>query len=599
MFSNLKFKLNRDIAIVILIMTIVTTLLGVYEAYSINQQKEARLENYRQVLFADYDASIKKQVQTVINQISAYYERSQQGLMTEEEAKKLALNIVRDARYGDDKSGVFWADTFTGIFLASSAGNAVEGKLRIEAKDAKGNDFVKTFIENAKKPEGGYSEYYYPRPKDVDPTQTPLPKRSYSAGFAPWQWSIGTGNYVDDLEKMVEVYKAQLDEEQARQLIFSISTYLFILALAIVTSLFLNSKITKRIKPMAQIAQEVTRGNLNVRQIDVIAKDSIGDLAQAFNGMVQNLSALVKQTKDYAGQVAQTADQLHKGMEQSAQTSDLIVRSIGSVDNGAFRQMSLAKDASVAVHEASAAMATMITNSKIMADKSTEVAQAAQVGEMNIKQTISQMSQIERTVINSADVVKNLGQRSQQISVMAESISKIASQTNLLALNAAIEAARAGEQGRGFAVVADEVRQLAEQANDASKQITDLISVIHIDAQKAIEAMDVGTNEVQTGTKVVQHAGQSFKEISLLVTTMLEEINKTIAQMQDTANASQNAEKTVQEVEGISKNISLETAQISSATEEQSASIQEITASSIALAGMADELNKWVERFKL
>ncbi|WP_371364616.1 Methyl-accepting chemotaxis protein 4 [Sporomusa rhizae] len=599
MFSNVKFKLNKDIAIVILIMTIVTTLLGVYEAYSINKQKEARLENYRQVLFADYDASIKKQVQTVINQISAYYERSQKGLMTEEEAKKLALNIVRDARYGDDKSGVFWADTFTGVFLASSAGNAVEGKLRIEAKDAKGNNFVKTFIENAKKPEGGYSEYYYPRPKDVDPTQTPLPKRSYSAGFAPWQWSIGTGNYVDDLERMVEVYKAQLDDEQARQLIFSVSTYLFILALAIVTSLFINSKITRRIKPMAQIAQEVTRGNLNVRQIDVIAKDSIGDLAQAFNGMVQNLSTLVKQTKNYAGQVAQTADQLHKGMEQSAQTSDLVVRSIGSVDNGAFRQMSLAKDASVAVHEASAAMATMITNSKSMADKSTEVAQAARVGEMNIKQTISQMSQIERTVINSADVVKNLGQRSQQISVMAESISKIASQTNLLALNAAIEAARAGEQGRGFAVVADEVRQLAEQANDASKQITNLISVINIDAKKAIEAMDVGTKEVQTGTKVVQHAGQSFKEISLLVTTMLEEISKTIEQMQDTANASQNAEKTVQEVEEISKNISLETAQISSATEEQSASIQEITASSIALAGVADELNKWVDRFKL
>ena len=202
-------------------------------------------------------------------------------------------------------------------------------------------------------------------------------------------------------------------------------------------------------------------------------------------------------------------------------------------------------------------------------------------------------------MINSADVVKNLGQRSQQISVMAETISKIASQTNLLALNAAIEAARAGEQGRGFAVVADEVRQLAEQSNDASKQITDLIDVINADAQNAIAAMDSGKAEVQIGAKVVQDAGQAFKEISSLIAIMLEEINKTIEQIQNTANATQNAEKTVQEVEEISKNISIETAQISSATEEQSASIQEITASSITLAGMADELNKWVGRFKL
>lgn len=599
MVSNFKFRLNKDIAIVILIMTIVTMLLGAYEAYSINKQKEARLDNYRQVLFADYDASIKKQVQTVINQINAYYERSQKGLMTEEEAKRLALYVLRDARYGDDKSGVFWADTFDGVFLASSAGNAVEGKLRIEAKDAKGNHFVRMFIENAKKPEGGYSEYYYPRPKDVDPTQTPLPKRSYSAGFAPWKWSIGTGNYVDDLEKLVQAYKTQLDAEQAKQLTFSVSSYLVILALAIVTSLFLNSKITKRIKPMAQIAQEVTGGNLNVKQVDAVAKDSIGDLAQAFNGMVQNLSIVVKQTKDYAGKVARTADHLHKGMEQSAQTSDLIVRSIGSVDHGAARQMSLVRDASVAVHEASAAMEMMITKSKIMADKSTEVAQAAQVGELNINQTISQMSHIEHTVINSADVVKNLGQRSQQISVMAETISKIASQTNLLALNAAIEAARAGEQGRGFAVVADEVRQLAEQSNDASKQITDLIDVINADAQNAIAAMDSGKAEVQIGAKVVQDAGQSFKEISSLIAIMLEEINKTIEQIQNTATASQNAEKSVQEVEGISKNISIETAQISSAIEEQSASIQEITASSIVLANMAEELNQWVAKFKI
>ncbi|WP_199883790.1 methyl-accepting chemotaxis protein [Anaerosinus massiliensis] len=599
MSSNFRVKLNRDIAIVILIMTIVTLALGAYEAYTIHKQKEARLVSYRQLLFADYDASIKKQVQTVLNQVNAYYERSQQGLMTETEAKVYALNVVRDARYGDDKSGVFWADSFDGVLLSSGAGNAVLGKARIDVKDAKGNTFVKTFIENARNPEGGYSEYYYPRPKDVDPSQRPLPKRSYSAGFAPWQWSIGTGNYVDDLEALVEDYKVQLEEEMTYRLVYSVITYVFILLLAIVTSLFINSKITKRINPVAQVAQEVARGNLNVRHLKDHAEDSIGDLAQAVHEMVHNLRAVVKQTKDSAGQVSQTADQLYKSMEQSAQTSELIVRSVGSVDQGAARQMVLAKNASDAVCETSNAVTAMITNSKSLADTSSEVAQASQVGEDNISRTIQQMQQIKSTVANSADVVKNLGDRSKLIFVMAETISKLASQTNLLALNAAIESARAGEHGRGFAVVADEVRKLAEQSDDASKQITDIIHMIHMDAQKAIEAMNAGMQEVQMGTEVVAEAGQSFKSISNLITMMLDEIHRTIQQMQTIASASRNAEKTVQEVEQISKNISLETAQISSATEEQSASVQEITASSTALSNMAEELNKWVDKFKV
>lgn len=599
MSSNFRVKLNRDIAIVILIMTIVTLALGVYEAYTIHKQKEARLASYRQLLFADYDASIKKQVQTVLNQVNAYYERSQQGLMTEAEAKVYALNVVRDARYGDDKSGVFWADSFDGVLLSSGAGNAVLGKARIDVKDAKGTTFVKTFIENARKAEGGYSEYYYPRPKDVDPSQRPLPKRSYSAGFAPWQWSIGTGNYVDDLETLVEDYKVQLEEEMTHRLVYSVITYVFILLLAIVTSLFINSKITKRINPVSQVAQEVAKGNLNVRYLKDHAADSIGDLAQAVHEMVHNLRAVVKQTKDSAGQVSQTADQLYKSMEQSAQTSELIVRSVGSVDEGAARQMILAKNASDAVCETSDAVTAMITNSKSLADTSSEVAQASQVGEDTISRTIQQMHQIKSTVANSADVVKNLGDRSKLIFVMAETISKLASQTNLLALNAAIESARAGEHGRGFAVVADEVRKLAEQSDDASKQITDIIHMIHMDAQKAIEAMNAGMQEVQMGTEVVAEAGQSFKSISTLITMMLDEIHRTIQQMQTIASASRNAEKTVQEVEQISKNISLETAQISSATEEQSASVQEITASSTALSNMAEELNKWVDKFKV
>ena len=99
-----------------------------------------------------------------------------------------------------------------------------------------------------------------------------------------------------------------------------------------------------------------------------------------------------------------------------------------------------------------------------VAEQSTQAVGKAAEGGKAVEEAVSQMIQVEDTVITSAEVVAKLGERSQEIGQIVGTISGIAVQTNLLALNAAFEAARAGEQGRGFAVVAEEVRKLAEQS---------------------------------------------------------------------------------------------------------------------------------------
>ncbi|HHY28371.1 MAG TPA: methyl-accepting chemotaxis protein [Desulfitobacterium dehalogenans] len=570
----------------------------VYQVSLDDKQKITTLETYRQAMFDAYDDSIKKEVQTIINQLNGLYEQSQNGMMTEDEAKELAANIIENARYGDDGSGIFWADTYDGYFIASGVGGTAPGTLRTEFQDAKENYFVQAFLENARKPEGGYSEYYYPRPKDVDPSQTPLPKRSYSAGFDSWGWAVGTGNYVDDIEQKIANYEVELNAEQNRELWLTIFGYIAILLTSIVSSLYINHRITKRITPMSETAKAIAQGKLSVEKLSITGMDSISELGESLNRMVDNLNEVVTMTKASSDNVAATAEEMNQGLDQSAQTSEQIVRSISEVAEGTTRQEALVRDAFQAVGEVSATMATMIESSKQMAGKSSEVADSANKGEESILRTIDQMHSIEKTVSKSAEVVKILGENSTQISSIVDTIGGIASQTNLLALNAAIEAARAGEAGSGFAVVADEVRKLAEQSTEATAQIADLIQLIQTETENAISAMDDGIKEVKTGTLVVNDAGEAFKGIKGLIEEMSSEIEKTVEQIQFSSKANQHVVSIMDEVNTITDTIAFEVSHILTGTEEQSASLEEIASSSEALATMAEDLKRIVSKFE-
>jgi methyl-accepting chemotaxis protein PixJ len=170
---------------------------------------------------------------------------------------------------------------------------------------------------------------------------------------------------------------------------------------------------------------------------------------------------------------------------------------------------------------------------------------------------------IRQTVAETAKKVKRLGESSQKISKVVNLISSFADQTNLLALNASIEAAHAGEEGRGFAVVADEVRSLARQSAQATAEIETLVASIQSETNDVVAAMEAGTEQVVTGTKLVDETRKSLNQItvaSVQITELVEAIAKAAVEQSQT---SQTVTQTMTQVAAISDKTSQEAAMVS------------------------------------
>ncbi|AFL98561.1 methyl-accepting chemotaxis protein [Desulfitobacterium dehalogenans ATCC 51507] len=587
--KSIRARLTLAFILTSVLMSIVV---GGYNIYRQMDMVEKNVATYRETLFAEYDRGIKTDVEIAISVIEKVYKEQQGGLLTEEEAKVKAADLVRDLRF--EGENYFWVDTTEGINVVL-LGRDTEGKSRLDAVDPNGYAYVRDgFVKNALAG-GGFSNYEFAKPNETEPK----PKRGYTQLFEPYGWVVGTGNWVDDIE--VEVVKQELIyQDQMLNDIIRIAVAM-ILGLALVSAFAfkLSQNFARRIKIVAQGANEIAQGNLNIEKIQVDSQDELGQLAQDFNHMTENLIQLVKQVSLASEHIASSSQQLSAGAEQSAQASNEVAGAITEVAQGTEKQMTAVNDVAAVVEEMAAGMGQVLNNTEYVVRSAEGTAKATEKGQQSIHTTINQMDHIQKAVNHSASLVEQLGIRSQEIGQIVEAISGIADQTNLLALNAAIEAARAGEQGRGFAVVAEEVRKLAEQSQIAAKQIADLIGEIQEDTHKAVDSMKNGTQEVEIGSKVVYEAGSAFEEIARLIQEVTEQVRGISHEIEEISHGNERIVSSIHEVNQISKSIAEQTLNVSASTEEQSASVEEIASSSQMLAKMTEDMEQALRRFKI
>ena len=134
-----------------------------------------------------------------------------------------------------------------------------------------------------------------------------------------------------------------------------------------------------------------------------------------------------------------------------------------------------------------------------------------------VSDSVKNVTNLSDSITNAKGVISSLAKESQNIIAVLDVIRGIAEQTNLLALNAAIEAARAGEQGRGFAVVADEVRTLASRTQQSTENINEMLGRLEHSVNDAVNAIERGSNEVESVVAVSSQLVSAFDQVSQAV----------------------------------------------------------------------------------
>lgn len=583
---------NQLILAFLLTSIMMAGIVGGFNIYNQTVLTQNDVDEYRKTLYEEYDRGLKMNIEIAMSLIQGVYEEQQRGILTEPEAKEKAAALVRTILYDD--GNYVWVDTIEGINVVY-LGKESEGKSRIDAVDPNGYPYIRELIKNGMQEGGGYTNYEFAKPNETEPK----PKRGYTQLFEPYGWIVGTGNWVDDIESKASdkelFYKQQMIKDITKVVIVMIIGLVVVIILAFVIS----RKISHRVQRIASGAREVAQGNLTIEKIAVDTQDELGQLAQDFNLMTDNLAQLVRQVSLATEQVSLTSQELSAGAEESAQAAMEVAAAITDVAQGTKNQINSVNEVSDVVKEMAAGMEQVLTNTSYVVRSAEGTSQAAIKGQGSIRITIEQMNHTQRVVNHSAILVEQLGLRSQEIGQIVEAISGIATQTNLLALNAAIEAARAGEQGRGFAVVAEEVRKLAEQSQSAAKKISTLIAEIQTDTVKAVEAMKDGTQEVEKGAKVVVEAGDAFEEIAQLIQEVTHQVRGIAFEIEQISHGNERIIRAVDEVEQISQGITDQTHSVSASTEQQSASVEEIASSCQVLENMTTELEKILRKFRV
>jgi hemerythrin-like metal-binding protein len=409
----------------------------------------------------------------------------------------------------------------------------------------------------------GYVEYLWPKPLAGGGVTSELfTKLSYVKKFEPWGWVIGSGIYIDDVDRIFR-------EEALHSVLLALAATVVLLLSGWVVRKSIVSEFGGEPHLALGVTNRIAEGDLT-HEIPLRAGDQ-GSVLSVLAHMQDSLKAMLRA-------VFTNANRLQASVERLSAQSNEINLATQVQASAVSHTRSAIDDVSTSVE---------VVNGLVHAteDGAHEVARRAHDGAAVAAKVAGEMQAIADTVAVSSDQVSRLVASTGEIGQMAQVIKEIADQTNLLALNAAIEAARAGEQGRGFAVVADEVRKLAERTSKATSEIGGILQGIRSDTESAVEGMRAAAPVIASGVTQANYAAETLHAIE-------EGAQDTLQKMQALSQATRDQTRRIEE---IVSNVD----EVMSASGQTENVIKQSLQSAADLEAASSEMFSMVQRFKI
>ena len=588
-----NMKVRTKLLIVMFVAIAVLALCVVFSTNSMAQMQNQALEIIENDERESYDELIKQQVENVISLCQVIYDKYQAGEYTEDEAKKIAADEIRALRYGE--GGYFWVDQYDGTNVVL-LGSQTEGTNRMETKDAAGYQMVKGIIRIGQEPDGGYTDYVYPKEGETESS----PKRSYSKAFEPFGWVIGTGNYTDHIDDQIAAVKADFSNYASeRRAVFSAAAFIegaILVALLIAIIISIVKPLQKAIESLKQMEQGDFSHALDANLLK--QKDDFGQLAVSLESMRTEVGRLIGAVKEEALEITSMVQEIDENITALDEEIESVSATTEELAAGMEETAASSEEINAMSHEIESAAKSIAVRSQDGATEADGIRERA-VGiktttDENDRRTKQVHGEINSGLTKALEDIKVVD----QIEVLAESIMEITGQTNLLALNASIEAARAGEAGKGFAVVADEIRVLAEQSKAAVVHIQDVtqnvVGAVENLANGAKQLLEfVGTDVVQNlaeFSKMADSYSQDAERVDSLVTDFSASSEELLASINGVMDA-------ITEVSKAATEGATGTSDIAEKTGVVVTRASEIKEKAAAAHASADELQKNVERF--